>query len=193
MSFVGKIHWGETISILSFLVDHIYTHYDDQLQPSLMWIAAILEEKNSEMIMFDNFEFISRNSQNENTRTIHTLPSVISLIESKKYSFSENTSATRTVLRAVEMPNGKVGMFSNIVMEGKKYSGFVPQIFSKDEVKKIINYIEKAIDLTSLVLREKMKGALIPEWKQKVTAGSTVAHYTYNYRCLEAALTGRDR
>lgn len=177
----------------TFSVDHTYTHYEDQVQPSLMWISSILEDNKSEMIIFDNFEYITRTSKNENKRVIQTLPSIIALIPVKKYAFSENVSATRTIIRAVEMPNGKIGMFSNIIIDGKKHSGFVPQIFAKDEVKNIVSYIRKSIDLSELVLREKMRGAEIPEWKQKVTAGSTVSHYTYNYRCLEAALTGRGR
>lgn len=177
----------------TFVVDHTYTHYDDQVQPSLMWISSILEDNKSEMIIFDNFEYITRTSKNENKRVIQTLPSIIALISVKKYAFSENTSVTRSVIRAVEMPNGKIGMFSNIIIDGMKHSGFVPQIFAKDEVKNIITYIKKSIDLTELVLREKMRGVNIPEWKQKVTAGSTVSHYTYNYRCLEASLTGRGR
>lgn len=177
----------------SFLVDFTYSHYDDQMQPSLMWISSILEDNDSELIIFDNFDFVSRDAIVGFRRSSHKLPSILSLIENKKYSYSENTEATRTVIRAVEMPNGKIGMFSNIVMGGIKYPGYIPKIFAKDEVKKIVSYIKNSIDLTSLTLREKMRGCSIPQWKQRMTAGSTVAHYTYNYRLLEAALAGRDR
>ena len=131
----------------SFLVDFTYSHYDDQVQPSLMWISSILEDNDSEMIIFDNFEWVSRDAVVGFRRSVHTLPSILSIIENKKYAFSENTDATRTVIRAVEMPNGKIGMFSNIIIGGIKYSGYAPKIFAKDEVEKIVSYIKKVLTL----------------------------------------------
>tara|TARA_R110000787_G_scaffold38567_12_gene97087 strand:+ start:891 stop:1742 length:852 start_codon:yes stop_codon:yes gene_type:complete len=164
-----------------FVADHTYSHYDEDLQPSLFYIASILEDKKSETIVFGNYNFIARNRDSENKRTIMTLPSIIALIEGNTGSLA--------VIRVVQMPNGKMGILSNCVLKNKKYACSPPKIFGKDETEKICKHLDSILsnrNKISYVVGEKYT---LPEWKQEISAGSTVAHHKYNYSLLEAELS----
>jgi len=168
-----------------FVADHTYSHYEEDLQPSLFYIASILEDAKAETIVFDNFEFIVRNRGNDNKRTILTLPSILALVK-------DNSGRTSSVIvvRVVQMPSGKVGILSNCILKNIKYACYSPEVFGKDETEKICKHFDAIWEKHNQIICAHLESEIdLPIWKQQMTAGSTVAHHKHNYALMEAELS----
>lgn len=163
-----------------FAVDFTYQNFTDDIQPALFDIATLLESENCQHIVFSNYEFIKREKDVDFKRTSMTVPSIVAIFEL--------TPKHKHIIRVIQMPSGKLGFLTNIVNEDRKYACIEPHLFDKDEIESIIKYIRYTFHRSHNVLTALIEGMSVPLWKQERTVGSTLRHFSYNVKKLEAFL-----
>tara|TARA_R100000458_G_C8251301_1_gene228205 strand:+ start:467 stop:1339 length:873 start_codon:yes stop_codon:yes gene_type:complete len=183
VTFQGLLDQPTQRDKITLEVDFTYSHYDEDIHPPLIEIANVFGSYGAETVLFDNFELITRQKNNEYQRLIHTFPSIVAVLK------INGKQSSTVVLRCVQFPNGNLGFFSNSFVDDKKYACNMPLQINKMDDKGVYSWIESAIKRHNLLIMTiDLEAKMIPQWKQKNTSGSTVAHFKKNAAALEAGV-----
>jgi len=158
-------------------VDFTYRHYEAEIHPPLFDTANFLEAYGYENIGFCDFELITRGKKSENQRLIQTFPSIIATKKSLK-----GQPKGMSVVRCIQLPSGKIGCLSNIVVKHEKYACSSP--IQSESLPQLKNWLEEVSRMQRHVSNLLAQNYSIPQWVQKNTTSSTVSYYTMNHQKL---------